>query len=309
MVIDSHGRIAKIADGDSEAEVLAQFDIEASGVKRLQTGQFMVPGFVDTHVHAPQYKFTGTGTDMPLMEWLKQYTFPAEESCKDLDSAQYRYDLLIKRFLFNGTTTAMYHGSLHLAPNKVLVDRILALGQRAVVGKVNMDCESPDTYVEETADGLREAEEFVQYTIAKACSRIQPCITPRFIPTCTPALMKGLAALARKYNIHIQSHISECCGAVSFVKEQHPNYASDAAVFDDMGLLTDKTVMAHGTLLSDSDFRLLAAKGTAVAHCPLSNFFLGDACFRVNHALSLGVKVGLGTDVAGGISPSMLTAQ
>ncbi|KAG2495263.1 hypothetical protein HYH03_006536 [Edaphochlamys debaryana] len=307
VVVVQDGRIARIADGEQEHAVAREFGLRE--VRRLQDGQYFVPGFIDTHVHAPQYKFTGTGTDVPLMDWLKKYTFPAECSFQDLDAASHRYALLVKRFLANGTTTAMYYGSLHLAPNTVLVDTIERLGQRAVVGKVNMDRHSPDDYVEACADGLRDAEEFVKYTLGKKCSRIHPCITPRFIPTCTPELMKGLAELAKKYGTHIQSHISECCGEVNCVREMHPEYKSDAAVFEEMGLLTGRTVMAHGTLLSDDDIKHLASRGTAVSHCPLSNFFLGDACFKVNHAISLGLKVGLGTDVAGGISPSMLTAQ
>ncbi|GFR42050.1 hypothetical protein Agub_g2866 [Astrephomene gubernaculifera] len=307
VLVVQDGMIARIANGSEEAAVRREFGL--SHVRRLKEGQYFIPGFIDTHVHAPQYKFTGTGTDVPLMEWLKKYTFPAEGSFRDLDAAHHRYSLLVKRFLANGTTTAMYYGSLHLDPNTVLVDTIERLGQRAVVGKVNMDRHSPSDYIESTSEGLRDAEAFIRYTLDKKCSRIQPCITPRFIPTCTPELMKGLASLARQYGTHIQSHISECCGEVNCVRELHPEFASDTALFEQAGLLTPRTVMAHGTLLSDQDLRHLASRGTAVSHCPLSNFFLGDACFRVNHALSLGVKVGLGTDVAGGISPSMLTAQ
>ncbi|KAG2454759.1 hypothetical protein HYH02_000594 [Chlamydomonas schloesseri] len=302
VVVVQDGKIARVGSSNEEAALMREFGLS-------EEGQYFVPGFIDTHVHAPQYKFTGTGTDEALMDWLKKYTFPAEGSFRDLDAAHQRYALLVKRFLANGTTTAMYYGSLHLEPNLILVDTIERLGQRAVVGKVNMDRHSPEDYVEATADGIRDAEEFIKYTQGKKCSRIEPCITPRFIPTCTPELMKGLAALALKYGTHIQSHISECCGEVNCVREMHPEYASDAAVFEEMGLLTSKTVMAHGTLLSDADIKHLAARGTAVSHCPLSNFFLGDAFFKVNHAISLGLKVGLGTDVAGGIQPSMLSAQ
>ncbi|GAX82583.1 hypothetical protein CEUSTIGMA_g10009.t1 [Chlamydomonas eustigma] len=308
LVIVKEGKIARIATGDHESEVLQEFSLSSSDVRRLREGEFFLPGLIDTHVHAPQYKFTGTGTDVPLMEWLRKYTFPSEESYKDREAAQHRHALLVKRFLSNGTTTATYFGSLHLEPNKILVDSILALGQRAVVGKVNMDRESPEDYMETTEQGLKDAEEFVQYTLSKKTTRIYPCITPRFIPTCTVESMKGLAAIARKYNIHIQSHISECCGEVNFSRHLHPEYKTDAYVFDDMGLLTDKTLMAHGTLLTDEDIKLLVERGTSVSHCPLSNFFLGDACFRVNNAMKLGLKVGLGTDVAGGISPSMLSA-
>lgn len=168
--------------------------------------------------------------------------------------------------------------------------------------------ESPDDYVEPTEQGLIDAEEFVKYALSKNSSRIYPCITPRFIPTCTIESMKGLAAIAKKYDVHIQSHISECCGEVSFVRHLHPEHKTDAHVFDQVGLLTAKSLMAHGTLLTDDDIKILVERGTSVAHCPLSNFFLGDACFRVNHVMKLGLKVGLGTDVAGGISPSMLSS-
>ncbi|KAL6750281.1 hypothetical protein V8C86DRAFT_2816921 [Haematococcus lacustris] len=310
VVIVQNGKIVKITAGSEEATVLDIWDIPASAVRRLADGEFLMPGLIDTHVHAPQYKFTGTGTDVPLMEWLRKYTFPVESSYQDVAAAKYRYPLLVKRFLSNGTTTATYFGSLHLEPNKVLVDVIAELGQRAVVGKVNMDRESPDSYMEPTQQGIEEAEAFIKYTLAKKCGRLYPCITPRFIPTCTVEMMRALADLARKYHVHVQSHISECCGEVSCVRHLHPEHASDTHVFDSVGLLDSgrQTLMAHGTLLSDDDIRHLAAKGVSVSHCPLSNFFLGDACFRVNHSMALGLKVGLGTDVAGGISPSMLTA-
>lgn len=308
ILVICEGKIVAIECGSKEDEVLAKHGIRPSSVRRLEDGQFIMPGLIDTHVHAPQYKFTGTGTDMPLMEWLKKYTFPAESSFTDLEAAHYRYNLLVKRFLANGTTTATYFGSMHLEPNKVLVDSVIDLGQRAVVGKVNMDRESPDDYMEPTQQGLADAEEFVKYTLAKKSTRVYPCITPRFIPTCTMESMKGLAKIAKQYNVHIQSHISECCGEVNFSKHLHPEHESDAYVFDEAGLLTSKSLMAHGTLLKDDAIKLLVERGTSVSHCPLSNFFLGDACFRVNHAMKLGLKVGLGTDVAGGISPSMFSS-
>lgn len=308
LLVVKDGKIVHMSPGHDEDVILKEFNLDASCVRRLHEGQFLIPGLIDTHVHAPQYKFTGTGTDVPLMEWLQKYTFPTEASYRDLDAAVHRYDLLVKRFLSNGTTTATYFGTIHLNANKVLVESIIALGQRAVVGKVNMDRESPDSYMEPTEQGLIDAEEFIKFTLAKKCSRIYPCITPRFIPTCTVESMKGLAEIAKKYDVHIQSHISECCGEVSFVRHLHPEHKTDAHVFDQVGLLTNKSLMAHGTLLTDDDIRLLVERGTSIAHCPMSNFFLGDACFRVNHAMKLGLKVGLGTDVAGGISPSMLSS-
>uniref|UniRef100_A0A7S0VP69 Guanine deaminase n=1 Tax=Polytomella parva TaxID=51329 RepID=A0A7S0VP69_9CHLO len=309
LMVVKDGKIVHVGPGSEEASALAEYSIKEDAVYRIKEGQFFIPGFIDTHVHAPQYKFAGTATDLPLLDWLKTYTFPTESRFSDLKAALSRYSLLLKRFLRNGTTTAMYYGTIHLEATKLLADLVELSGQRAVLGKVCMDQNSIEDYVEETNRSLEETETFVKYVRSKQCTRVDPCITPRFIPTCSMPLMKGLSNLASKYKCHIQSHISECCGEVNWVKDLHPSYGSDTELFDELGLLTNKAVMAHGTFLSDKDMKLMSRRGAAISHCPLSNFFVGDACFPVNRAISSGLKVGLGTDIAGGMSASILSAM
>ena len=99
-----------------------------------------------------------------------------------------------------------------------------------------------------------------------------------------------------------------CREQVEFSRQLHPGAQHDAAIYDSAGLLTPRAIFAHGTQLTEDALQLMAAKGAAVAHCPLSNFYFGDGLFCVAQALAYGLKVGLGTDVAGGYSPSMLQA-
>ena len=274
----------------------------------MARGQVLVPGFIDTHIHAPQYPYTGTATDKPLMEWLNQYTFPAEQRLSDDNIAARVYNTVVDRTLRGGTTTALYFATIHVRASKILADIALRKGQRAFIGKVCMDRNSPAEYSETTAQALEGTEHFIQYVRGMRTELVQPVITPRFIPTCTPELLEGLGHLARKYDCHVQSHISESHDEMQFVSDLHPNEGSDADIFDKHGLLTAKCVMAHGVHLNRDDADLLRSRGTAVAHCPLSNFFFGDGVLATAKLVAMGNKVGLGTDVAGGYCPCMLSS-
>ena len=140
---------------------------------------------------------------------------------------------------------------------------------------------------------------------------VSPAITPRFVPTCSDALLAGLGKLAAKYReqgVYVQSHISESVDQMSFVASMHPDEPRDASIFDRHGLLAPRSVMAHAVFLSDPELALMAARGAGIACCPLSNVFFAGADLAVRHCVEdAKVLVGLGTDVAGGYSPSMLT--
>ncbi|GAB4822013.1 hypothetical protein N2152v2_009059 [Parachlorella kessleri] len=271
MAAEIKNRIAGINDGSEETSLLAQYGISEDQVLRLK------------------YAFTGTATDTPLMHWLEKYTFATEGRCRDLEYARDLYRKVVGRTLANGTTTAAYYGTLHQEPCRVLADVVEELGQRALVGKVMMDRNSPGDYQEDTQEGLEACEAFVDYVQAKGLDRLAPAVTPRFVPTCSRRLLRG---------------------CVAYMEKLHPEVnGRDLTLFDAAGLLTPKSILAHGVLLSDMELHRMAQTGAAIAHCPLSNFFFADALLRVRHVLRLGVHVGLGTDVAGGYSPSMLSAM
>ncbi|KAK6350153.1 hypothetical protein TWF696_006397 [Orbilia brochopaga] len=274
-------------------------------VVKLAETQMVVPGLIDLHIHAPQFKQLGTKTDIPLMEWLQKYTYPAEAAFASPSHASLVYPKLITHLLKNGTTTAVLFGSNHLAATKILAEECAAAGIRALVGKTCADILTPDEYVETTADSLRATEEFVEWCIKKwgggVDAIVRPVVTPRFIPTCSSELLKGLGDIAQKYNCFVQSHAAESVDEEALVQTQHPG-RRDVAIFREAGLLGDKCVLAHCCRLRDVEAATMQEVGATVVSCPFSNILFARATVpipRYNRDFP-NLKIGLGTDIAGG---------
>lgn len=275
----------------------------------LEANTVLVPGFIDLHIHAPQWPQLGTGYDVPLDQWLFEYTFPTEAKCADIGYAQTVWDNMVPALVANGTTTAVYYGSIHLDATTALAQSCIRHGQRAWVGRTAMDHPegTPEYYRDSSAaEAIADSRASIQQIEALDDPRglVRPIITPRFIPACTDELLSGLAALAEETGHLTQTHCSENDWEHGYVLERHG--ISDTASLDRFGLLRESTVLAHGCLLSDDDFATIADRKAGVAHCPLSNVYFGDAVFPTRRALELDVKVGLGTDIAGGPSASLL---
>lgn len=277
-------------------------------VEKLTHDQFLMPGFVDTHIHAPQYFFTGTGYDLPLLQWLQKYTFPVESRFGDAEFARQHYPLAVKRSLRHGTTTACYFATIHLESCKELCKIIAKIGQRALVGKVNMDQHSPKFYVEDTQKSIEDTKSFVDFVKKMENSLVKPIITPRFAPTCSEKLLKELGKIAEDENLHIQSHICEQKPEVEYTLSLFPEHHDCTSIFKSSKLLTNKTVMAHCIYLSDEEIDTFHQMGVGVAHCPISNLCIKSGILDTRRMLDKGVKVGLGTDVSGGYSSSILEA-
>ena len=278
------------------------YDAAKAGAERLPG--LVLPGFCDLHVHAPQWPQLGTALDVPLEVWLQTHTFPLEARYGDLDFAQASYSGLVDELLSLGTTTALYFASIHVPATKLLADICLAKGQRALIGKVAMDNpdQCPPFYCERTDDALAGTAEVIGYINGLAASLIKPVVTPRFIPSCTDDALAGLGHLARSCGCHIQTHCSESDWQHNYVRSRHGMDDTDS--LDRFGLLTRHTVLAHGNFLSSGNFATIQARGAGIAHCPLSNHYFSNAVFPLRRALDKGVRVGLGTDIAGGPSAS-----
>jgi guanine deaminase len=274
----------------------------------MSPNQFLIPGLIDTHIHAPQYVFTGTGYDRTLLDWLNTYTFPREAEFSSEQIARDSYTKAVDRSLKSGTTTACYYGTIHVEATKKLADIITTFGQRAFIGKVNMDANSPDFYIERNAqESLNATKAVIDYIQSLKNPLITPVITPRFVPSCTSALMMELGKLAKSKNLPIQSHLSETPSEIQWVKELFPKSASYSEIYDDHGLLTNQTIMAHCVHLSKQERELLLDRQVGISHCPASNFCLSSGVLNVKRLFNEGYsKIGLGTDVAGGYSPSIL---
>ncbi|KAJ3276935.1 hypothetical protein HK104_003559 [Borealophlyctis nickersoniae] len=300
----------------SSVDALAgKYGFSADCVKRLGDGQMIVPGFdfiikIDTHTHAPQFVYTGTGYDLPLLDWLAKYTFPRERQFADPSFAQKAYPLAVARSIRCGTTTAAYYGTIHLESTRILASIVAEKGQRGFIGKVCMDQNAPSDYIETTEESLEATKSFVQsMEDFDSNGRVKAIITPRFAPTCSSQLMHGLGTLAREKNLPIQTHLSENKGEIAWVRDLFPTCPTYTSVYASHGLLTDRTVLAHCVYLSDEERRDVKNACAGVSHCPNSNFGLQSGVLNVRRLFEEGVKVGLGTDVAGGYSSSIMDAM
>lgn len=275
----------------------------------LKEGQYLLPGFVDLHIHAPQWANMGKALHVPLEVWLQQYTFPLESEIGKLDRADLSYHEIVSTTLAQGTTTAVYLGTQDKESTLWLGAVCGKLGQRGYIGKVVMDNpdECPSFYRDQsTQQALYDTEDFIIRLQKRSEDTVQgliPVLTPRFTPSCSDEALQGLGDLAKRYHIPVQTHVSESNWEAGYARSRFGK--SDTAALASFGLLTDKTVLAHGTLLTDEDAELLAAHGSTVAHCPISNAFFGNAVYPVRKRYAQGVNAGLGTDVSGGFSPSM----
>ena len=271
------------------------------------SGMLIVPACVDLHVHAPQYAFRGIGMELELIDWLNTYTFPEEAKYADADYALRNYRLFTDDLEASPSCRAVIFGTIHNSGNRVLADLLKAKKMPCLVGKVNMDRNAPDYLCETAESSFAATQAFVDSF--KNDDTVAPIITPRFVPSCTSALMDNLGKLAATRHLPIQSHLSENKKEIAWVKELHPECKNYAEVYDRYGLLTDKTILAHCVHPTDEEIELLIRRGTYIAHCPESNINLTSGIAPIARLLDAGVHVGLGSDIAAGSQLSLFKAM
>lgn len=264
------------------------------------TNHIIIPGFVDVHMHAPQINNIGLGADRQLLDWLNTYTFKEESKYSNVDFAKKSYNRFVDKLCKNGITSSVIFGSIYKDTTIHLMDLIEEVGLRAYVGKVNMDRNSSSYYIEETQKSIEDTVEFVEKTINKY-KNVKPIITPRFVPSCTVNLMRELGDIAEKYDLKVQSHLSENLDEISLVKELHQECTSYINVYERYGLTRkNKTVMAHCVWADDEEIKSLIQDEIIVAHSPYSNGNISSGIAPVKKMLQKGVKVGLASDISGG---------
>ena len=258
--------------------------------------------FSDMHLHAPQYAMLGMGMDMPLIDWLNTYTFPTEAHFADPDVARPIYKKLAQELVSNGTTRVVMFSSLHRESTLVLMDELEKAGVTGYVGKVNMDRNGGENYQETTQESMDETVKWIEQCDFE---HVKPVITPRFTPTCTNELMEVLGKLAAEKDLPIQSHLSENTGEIAWVKELHPDCQQYWETYAKYNMWNDRTVMAHCVWSDERERKAIKDAGVWVCHCASSNEDLISGYAPIRVMLDEGVRVVLGSDIAGGDHISM----
>lgn len=294
--VDSLGTIVSVGERAGPVDV----DLGADAV--------LLPGLVDSHLHAPQWPQLGTGLDLPLEQWLFDYTFPLEKRLTEPAFASRVWPTMVSTLLAHGTTTAVYYATINTETTTMLAATCAELGQRALVGRVAMDHPdgTPDWYRDASAaDAIEHSQKSIEAIRSLESTLVDAIVTPRFAPACTDDALNGLGELAKDTGTRIQTHCSESDWQHQYAFDRFGT--SDTNVLAAKGLMRPNTVLAHGDHLSDADFEVIRPAGAGVAHCPLSNTYFANAVFPVRRAFDAGVNVGLGSDIAGGAAAGLLS--
>ena len=268
------------------------------------SGHLVLPGLIDTHMHYVQAGMIGS-FGCRLLDWLNDYTFPAEAAFADPEVAHVTAGFVLDRLLAHGTTTASVFGSVHPQSVDAFMAEAERRGLRMLCGKAMMDRYCPPE-VRDTAEqsGVQSADLISRW---HGKGRLRYTVTPRFAPTSTPEQLTIAGELYRsRPDLHVQSHLAENDKEVAWVAELFPQQRDYLDVYEHFGLTGPRTIYGHCIHLTAREQAAMAASGTAAAFCPTSNLFLGSGMFDYQSTTAAGVRVGLATDVGGGTSLSMI---
>jgi guanine deaminase len=298
LLVDDAGKIAQIGAAADLIKAHPAIEIVDHG------DSLLLPGFIDGHLHYPQLDIIGCYGEQ-LLGWLNRYTFPTEAQFSDPDIANDTAQRLITELYANGTTTAVLFGSTHASAAATMFQAALDRGLRAIIGKVSMDRHAPVGVLQDVDSDLRDSEALITQWHGRA-GRLHYALTPRFVPTCSEALLAGIGQLhARHPDLFVQTHWAENQAEIAWVKELCPADCDYLGVYERHGLLGPKTILAHAIHVDNAMLDRVAAAGAILAHCPTSNLFLGSGLFPLDRVQAHDIRVVIGTDIGGGTSLSL----
>jgi guanine deaminase len=309
VVVDASGRIDAVRGGADAGETMAGADgLEPRDIRPL----VVLPGMVDLHAHLPQLPNAGLGAGMDLLSWLDRYIFPLERRFDAAGDAVRLAPSAFRAFAAAGTTTVLAYGAVYKASMEGAFRAAEAHGIRAILGKVMMDRVTYDETIDPSTileRSVRESEELIAEWHGADEGRLGYAVTPRFAVSCTADMLRESAALATRAGTWWQTHVSEDPGEIAEVARLFPEATDYVDVYERAGGLGPRTVLAHAVHLSDRELARLVETDTRVAHCPASNLFLASGIMPLARYLEAGLKVGLGSDVAGGPEASLFSVM
>ena len=267
----------------------------------------LIPAMNDMHVHAPQYRNQGIAMDLELLPWLQNYTFPEEKKYADAAYAERMYRRFIRDMWRFGTMRSCVFATIHTASTRLLMNLFREAGMGAMVGKVAMNRNCPPELIESVEDMVAGNEaliaEFPQYSplTSHLSPLVRPIITPRFVPSCTSEMLQACGDLAAKYQLPVQSHLSENMAEIQWVHTLERESTSYGDAYNRYGLFGQTpTIMAHCVWTAGEELELMKRNRVMVAHCPTSNLNIASGLAPIRTFIEEGVPVGLGSDISGG---------
>ena len=297
VTVDDEGRVVEVGSQET-GEVVDLGD------------RLLIPAMNDLHVHAPQYRNQGLAMDLELLPWLQNYTFPEEKKYADVGYAERMYRRFVRDLWRFGTMRSCVFATTHTESTRLLMRLFQEAGMGALVGKVAMDRNCPEGLTEPVEEMVQGYESLISWSSRQGnltphstllTPLVRPIVTPRFVPTCTPKMLRACGELAARYQLPVQSHLSENRDEIAWVAELEPESTCYGDAYDRYGLFGQTpTVMAHCVWTDGEELELMKRRGVMVAHCPTSNLNVASGMAPVRRFLDEGLRVGLGSDISGG---------
>ncbi len=269
----------------------------------------IMPGMIDCHVHYAQTDIIAS-YGKQLIDWLNNYTYPAEQRFSDMETARRIARFFLGESLRSGTTTSAVFCTVDAVSVEAFFLESEALNMRNIAGKVLMDRNAPKALLDTPQSSVDESQALIDRWHGRG--RAMYAVSPRFAPTSSAEQMELTGQLWQANpGTFLQSHVSENLGEIEWVKELYPERLNYVDVYHHYGQLGERAILGHGLHLSESEFQVLHDTGTAIAHCPTSNLFLGSGLFDFERALAAHrpVRIGLATDLGAGTSFSQLVTM
>ena len=265
---------------------------------------FLLPGFVDTHVHFPQLRVIGA-LGRSLLDWLEQVALPEEARMADAAYASDTARAFLRALASHGTTTALVFGAHFASATAALFDAAAVAGLRLISGLVVSDRRLRPELHQSAPEAYRDSTELIRRFHRRG--RLLYAVTPRFALSTSEAMLEICQTLLAEHDgLRVQTHLNENTGEVAEVARLFPWAQDYLSVYERYMLTGSRTVMAHNVHATDAELERLAATRTSIAHCPSSNAALGSGIFPLRRHLDAGVACSLGTDVGGGTGFGML---
>jgi guanine deaminase len=297
LLVLENGKVKDLGD-------YAQLHAKYAGIEiTSHPNHLILPGFIDIHIHFPQTEMIAA-YGKQLLEWLEKYAFPTEHRFKDKTHSDSIAPVFVDELLRNGTTTALVLAAVFPESAEALFEECDRRKMRMIIGKVMMDRNAPDFLRDTAQSSYEESKKLIEKWHHH--NRALYAVTPRFAPTSTPEQLTYAGKLLAEFpDVYLHTHLSENLAEIAWVKELFPDAQNYLDVYDQFGLVRERSVFAHCIHLSDSELERLAEAKSAIAFCPTSNTFLGSGLFDIERSIAHQVSLGLATDVGGGTSFSM----
>jgi 5-methylthioadenosine/S-adenosylhomocysteine deaminase len=260
------------------------------------TGSFLLPGFIQPHIHLCQTLFRGYADDLRLLEWLRTRVWPMEAAHTPA-SLRAATRLACHELLTSGSTTVLTMETVH--DTEAVVEAAGESGIRATIGKCMMDApppEAPSRLREPMQRSIDEARALQQQFDGAFDGRIRTAFAPRFAVSCSRDLLEAVAALSARDRVLVHTHASEQRDEIDLVKRD--TGLSNIAYFETVGLASPRLAAAHCVWVDEHEQELLRAHDVKVTHCPGSNLKLGSGIAPVTELLERGVCVSIASDGA-----------